>query len=138
MNSRQQGFSLIELMVAVAIVAILAAIAVPAYDGVIRKANRSEARDELLRIAGQQEKFYTSNNRYTDNPSVLGIPADGKTPHDAYTLTVDVTGGGQGFLITATPVGNQTKDTTCGTLTYNNLGQKTASGTSSDPLRECW
>ncbi len=135
---QQRGFSLIELMVAVAIVAILASIAVPAYDSVIRKTRRSEARDELLRIAGMEEKFYTTNNVYTNDTTVLDIPSDGKTPHDAYSLTVTLTNGGQGYTLTATALGEQTKDTICGNLTYNNVGQKTISGTSSDPLRECW
>ena len=120
------------------IVAILASIAIPSYDAVIRKARRSEARDELLRMAGIQEKFYTQNNAYTDDPTLLGIAADGLTPHDAYALTVTLTNGGQGYVMTATAVGKQTQDTTCGNLSYNNVGQKTITGSSSDPLKECW
>lgn len=137
-RKKTAGFSLIELMVVVAVVAILASIALPAYDGVVRKARRSEARDELLRIAGAQEKFYTTNNVYTAASTPLNIDPSGNTQHNAYQITIQLTNAGQGYLATVAPIGNQTKDTLCATLTYNNLGQKTASGTSANPLSDCW
>ncbi len=136
--NRQRGFNLIELLVVVAILGILASIALPAYDGVVMKSRRAEARDELMRMAGMQEKYFTSNNVYTDDPAVLGMPADGKTPHDTYALQVTLTNGGRGYVMTAAPLGKQAEDTTCGTLILDNLGRKDATGAAADPVKDCW
>lgn len=68
--ARNQGFSLIELMVAVAIVAVLAGLAYPSYTRYVDRARRSDASDILMQIAAQQERNYSRNASYTDTASL--------------------------------------------------------------------
>jgi type IV pilus assembly protein PilE len=131
-NSR--GFSLIELMIVIAVVAILASIAVPSYRQYVLRAHRTEAKAALLNVAAAQEKFYLQNNTYTTAltaapPAGLGIAAT--TRNGYYNIAI---GGADNtsFSVTATATGAQTKDARCLTFTINELGVKTA--TNSD----CW
>ncbi|MCP5419133.1 MAG: type IV pilin protein [Gammaproteobacteria bacterium] len=136
-----QGFTLIELMIAVAIVAILAAIALPAYQDQIRKARRGDAEAVLLEAAQWMERYYTANNRY-DDPANPGNPPTGfpltKSPKAGgdtfYTIAISAVSA-NAFTLTATPAGPQTSDT-CGNLTYTNTGVKGRSGTAA--LDTCW
>jgi type IV pilus assembly protein PilE len=128
-SSNKSGFTLIELVVAVAILAILVAIAVPSYTNQVLRSNRTEAIDELLRQAGFQQATYTRTNQFAapaTNPYTINS--------GRYTINTVITNAGQGYTITATPQGAQTNDT-CGNLIINQLGQKTVSA--GDPQR-CW
>src|SRR5262245_49591928 len=84
MCNRQQGFSLVELMIVVSIVAILTSIAYPSYRQHVMRSHRTDATSALLRIASEQEKFYIQNNRY-GTYAELGSPT---TEHGWYTVTV--------------------------------------------------
>ena len=128
---------MIELMIAVAIVAILAAIAVPAYDGAVRKAKRGQVKADMAELAQRAERFHTVNNTYvgfwaTVPTSQRVSPRTGGTV--SYTLTQAE--AANTFTITATPEGGQVKDTLCGRLSINQAGQKTRSGTGA--LSDCW
>ncbi|MDX2368645.1 MAG: type IV pilin protein [Colwellia sp.] len=119
------GFSLIELMIAVAIVGILAAVAYPSYTSFVISSNRSEGQRELLRLANLQEETFIDRRSYTTVMTVLGMTADPHiTEFGNYSIDATIANGGTTFLLTATAQGTQTSDTGCTTLTVNEAGQK--------------
>jgi type IV pilus assembly protein PilE len=134
-----RGFSLIELMIALVIVAILAAIAIPSYRNYVLRVNRNDATAALLKIAAAQEKFYLQNNTYTNNlddppPAGLGIPT---TENGYYTLAVTVGDPTRDFLATATvdAGGPQAADGACATFTINHQDVRTSLP---DGIDVCW
>ncbi len=72
---RGRGFTLIELMIAMLIVSILAALAIPSYNRSVRKSRRTEARSAVLDAAAREERFYATNNKYTQTAAELGYAA---------------------------------------------------------------
>ncbi len=139
-NARQRGVSLIELLVVVAIIALLTAVAVPSYRSHIVRVKRTEAKTELLALAQQLERCYTRGNAYADGGTngcpdfPIEVPLSGGTV--SYEITADIAEDGQAFALTATPQGGQTDDTTCGAFTLNQLGVRGVS-TAADP-NTCW
>lgn len=118
--NRLKGFTLVEVLIVVAIIAILAAVAYPNYARFIMKGRRADGRELLMRVAAAEEKFYTNRNQYSANLGELGIGNTSEQGH--YTLANPVVAaGGQTFVATVTPVGAQATDQ-CGGLTLNNLG----------------
>lgn len=129
-----RGFTLIELVIAVAVVGILAAIAYPSYQAQMQKSRRAEAKAALVAAAVQLERYFTERNTYaTATLGTTGVyPA--QSEHGYYTLAV--TGlGTTTFTLRATPAGVQSGDP-CGVLAYDNAGNKTKTG--SLPLDQCW
>ena len=134
-----RGFTLIELMITVAIIAILASVAYPQYTKQVAKGRRAAAQSFMFNVANKQEQYMLNSRTYfaAATGSAAEWTAAGITvPTDVSTFyTVKVTTTATSFTITATPVGTQlANDTACGTLTLNNTGAKTSSGTSST----CW
>ncbi len=140
MTKPQEGFTLIELMIVVAIVAILASIAYPSYREQVIKGQRSEGRSALLQIAQAQERFYTVNGSYATAVGALSGLSDikdisgstdnsGTTDNGYYTLS---TTGGTTFTTTATA---QNNDTDCTSMTLTHLGVKGGAGADSS---QCW
>ena len=84
----QRGVSLTELMVVMLIVAILGIVGVPSYRGYMERAQRTEAKDALVRLANNQEKFYLQNNTYTTDVTALGFETGGYTSDGSYTVAV--------------------------------------------------
>ena len=127
------GFTLIELMIAVAIVAILAAIAYPAYLEQIRKSRRTDAKAALLDLAARQERYFTTHNTYTKTATDLGyagtFPIDVLTGSSAFYQLAVPTASATAFTATAAPVGSQTADTKCGTYQIDQLGVQSSTGT---------
>lgn len=134
-HRRTRGFTLIELMVVVAVVAILASIALPSYQDSVRKGRRGQAKSDLVELAQRAERWRTVNNTYVGFV-VTGV--DAQSPREGtahYTVAI----GNQAantFTLTATPQGGQTNDARCMTLTINQAGAKTESG--SGTLQDCW
>ncbi|HVK94861.1 MAG TPA: type IV pilin protein [Noviherbaspirillum sp.] len=129
------GFTLIELMIVVAVVAVLVAIAYPSYQDALRKSRRAQAKADLIEYAALAERFRTVNNTYvgftlpvTVSPREAGAVARyNLTPAAAFAAA-------NSFTITATAAGDQANDR-CGNLTLSNTGVK---GNSAGALADCW
>jgi type IV pilus assembly protein PilE len=119
----RNGFTLVELMIVVAVVAILTAIAYPSYVEQVNKSRRSEGKSGILQTASLQERFYTLNNTYSTTLAA-------SSTHYTITVTNPVA---DAYLITAVPLFTDSK---CGTLTYDQLGTQSRSG--SADLAYCW
>ena len=122
----QKGFTLIELMVTVAVVAILAGIAVPSYQSYIKKGLRRSAQAQMMDIANRQQQFLLANRTYVTytalTTSGYALPSELSAK---YTPTIDVgTGTVPAFTITFTPAGTQASD---GALTLTSTGVKSPS-----------
>lgn len=136
-----RGFTLIELMMVIVIVAILVGIALPSYQGSVRKGNRSDAKAALMDVANRQEQLMLDRNRYTENMVELGYGQDPMISQDEhYTVDAENCDGGAPmscYVLTATPraPSPQTDDTACTTLTLDSNGARGATGTAAD---ECW
>lgn len=147
MTRKNTGFTLIELMITVAIIGILAAIAYPIYTDQVRKSRRTDAKALLLKAANYEERYYTIHQHYTGKMTEhLNLPK--RVPPLPATKTYTVTAttpnvaDPQTFAITATAQGNQTNDD-CRTMTINQIGAKKAwTGASAksgkDVSSTCW
>ena len=116
------GFTLIELMIVIAIVGILAAVAYPSYTDSIRGARRVDAMNNLLKYQIEQEKYRASNVAYaSDFINLIGAGAAGITSSEGYyNLTVD-SSSATAFVLKATPTGDQSSDT-CGNFSVDQNG----------------
>lgn len=140
MTNRHRGFTLIELMISIVVLAILASIAIGSYRSSVLRANRTDATTTLLRISMAQEKYFLQNSTYTTDlasaaPTGLGLSAT--SPMGYYTLAV--TAGPTGSIatswkVTATATGAQLKDVAaCQTLSIDGEGTRTPADSSG-----CW
>ena len=144
--ARERGVTLIELLIVVAIVALITSIAYPSYTRYIVKAKRTVAQSALMQVADRQQQFFMDNKRYAANMTALGFPADPWVVDDDGKSTV---GGDVDAIysvslanVTATtytanaaPINQQlSRDTYCGTLNLNQSGLKDKTGAFDD----CW
>ncbi len=151
-STRQRGFTLIEILVVVAIIGVLAVIAVPSYRNSIIASNRSVAQAALLDLANRQEQFYLDNRTYTSDLTDLGYPqnmvSSGRvafssnhglvnidTRERVYVVQIAIAND-TAFAILASPQLAQAEDEECGSLSLNNLGEKGESGTAT--VSDCW
>lgn len=142
---RQKAFTLIELMIAVAIVGVLAAVAYPTYQNSVQKSRRADAQAALVELAAFMERIYTENNSYNvdldgDGTSIGSDEADEfpftTSPRSGgafYNLSLSAVGATT-FTLQAVPVtGSSQADDACKTMTLNQAGAKTTTGTAG-----CW
>lgn len=135
--NRQHGFSLLELMAALAIAGILTAVAMPSYLDHVKRTRRGDAQAGLLALASAMERYYVDNHTFVGaNPATL---YSAKTPVDGdevfYTLAIQ-NATRRNFTLTATPKNAQLKDD-CGQLTLTRSGVRGVVGATA-PLEDCW
>ena len=160
MNNAQTGFSLMELLIAVAIVGILAAIAYPSYQSQVLRTKRTAAKTALSTLATGQEQFRGNRKRYASTLSELGYGAstlylDGDGNLDtsssgASIYAISLTGygasttancsssgsaGSHSYTLIATPQGSQSGDSDCANLCLAHTGER---GSSAGDPKECW
>lgn len=146
MDKKQKGFTLVELLITVTIVAILAAVAYPSYTSSVNKGRRADAQNALLNFAALQERFYSDRGSYGGLDDITGgALAELPSNEGLYTITIRcpdttaecaVANRPQEYVLDATPV---LADELCNVLTYSNTSIRGATGgTSTDPVNDCW
>lgn len=146
--ARARGFTLIELMIVIAVIAIILAIALPSYREQMKKSRRSDAKQVLMDYALREEKWRATNATYG---SVTNIGGSSTMPSGNYTIgaitfapaagncpgTATAISSNNSFVITATKAGSQASDNKCATLVFSNTCG-TISKTSTPAGNSCW
>lgn len=133
---RQRGFTLVELMIALAVLALLAGMAYPAYNEHVARSRRADAKQSLVELAQKLERFYTERGTYV-GASLGGsglYPGSSRGGYYSLAITAQTA---DGFTITATPTGAQASDA-CATFTYNQLGEQGVGPAASLSAAKCW
>lgn len=130
-RANQQGFTLIEAMITIALLAILTNLAVSSYRQYVVRSHRSEAIEGLMAASACQERLLIRNNNYTAGQ------CGGATSNGEYVIAVTTSNANQNFVATATPQGAQAEDG-CGAMAINDAGVKSAHGETGAMAQTCW
>jgi type IV pilus assembly protein PilE len=136
--AREHGFTLLELLIVIVLIALLASVALPSYQGSIAKARRADARAALTKCAQMLERWYTENatGGYS-GATIPGVCGPIASEYSHYNLTLPAADlRANTFTLNATPVGAQANDG-CGTFTLNQAGERGVTG-GTKPAAECW
>lgn len=150
MMPRSKGFTLIEVMIVVAIIAIIVGIALPNYREYVLRSNRAVAKGAILEVASRQEQYFLNNRSYTNLLTDLGYTANYFITSEGGGLTTaagsiyrmiitqpDSNTGETIYTLSAVPHGSQTEDTKCGTLGINEQANKTVTS-ATESATYCW
>lgn len=133
MGSPQSGMTIIELVVAMAIIGFLSMMAYPTYVNYMVEVRRSDGQIALTKFSQWLERYYTMNNQYYTGATISDV-YNLSSDEGYYSLTYS--GATVSYIISAVPQSPQDVDTDCATLKLNELGQKSATGTLGNEA--CW
>lgn len=132
----RRGWSLVELVIVMLVLAVLLAIAYPAYNNQVVKARRADGQALLYQAAQRQQQFFTSNNQYTATVGSGGLDISATSQEGYYTLSINRPNA-TSYTLTATAIAPQDADTDCGNLTLTHLNVKGCTADGCDPAK-CW
>lgn len=143
---KNRGFTLIELMIVVAIVAIISAVALPSYRDSVAKSRRAEARGQLLETSQFMQRFYSQNDSFSQDragvavavPAALAtVPKTAASGAGTYSISFSGTPTVATFTVQAVPrTGGSMAADKCGSLVLDNTGRRTVTGTGT--VEDCW
>jgi len=146
MHPRRRGFTAIEILTALVVIGVLAAISIPMWRTHLLRVRRAEARDALTSLQAAQDRYFGSHARYANaaqlaarEPDGLGLAAS--SAHGLYAITLETSADGLGFLATARalPRAGQDGDERCAVFTIDHVGQMSAADASgTDRSADCW
>lgn len=131
-----RGLTLIELMIAVAILAIVMGIAIPSYSQWVIESGRADGKAELFRVAQQLERCFTRYSSYTADECPIGDGDTRTSEKGKYVVAVDA--ADTEFELTATPQAGQTNDDECGSLILDSVGVRDIGGGATGAVEDCW
>ena len=134
--NQNKGFTLIELMIVVAVITIIAAIAIPAYSDYVTRAKRADGKTALASLQLAQEKYRANNPTYAT--SAASIPFATTSPDGYYTISIS-SATATTYVIVADPDETAGQiDPECGNLIINESGDESVTGTASATPDRCW
>jgi type IV pilus assembly protein PilE len=146
MRTTRRGFTAIEILTALVVIAVLTAIAIPMWRTHLLRVRRAEARDALTRLQAAQDRYFGRHARYANAAQLTARAPDGlefstTSAHELYAITLETTADGLGFVATARaiPRAGQESDERCAVFTIDHVGQMGATDASgTDRSADCW
>jgi type IV pilus assembly protein PilE len=136
LRTNQRGFTLVELMITVAVIGLLSAIAYPSYQQQVAKGRRTDAKQSLLELSQKLERYYTERGTYANATLGAGGIYPNVSSGGYYSLAITAQSA-DGFTVRATPVGNQVGDA-CDSFQYNQLGEQSVGANATMSAVKCW